>query len=142
MSHHRRRRLLVDGPLQTALMARVAGYWLAFVVATILMQVCRVIVSSAPASSAELATIVFEQSGSAVLASSLLLPVVMIDLLRLSNRFAGPVFRIRRALHDLAEGNPVGYQAFRKGDYWSRLAVDFNRVLDRVKTAEQPIEQE
>ena len=37
----------------------------------------------------------------------MLLPIVMMDVLRLSNRFVGPVKRLREGLKDLAQGKQV-----------------------------------
>jgi hypothetical protein len=74
--------------------------------------------------------------GPAAIASLLLLPLVTFDLLRLSNRFAGPMFRLRRSLHDLAQGRPVAEVRFRHGDFWQEFADDFNTVAARAQEAE------
>ena len=62
------------------------------------------------------------------MASLLLLPGVIFDLVRLSNRFAGPMFRLRRSMHDLAQGKPVDAVHFRHGDFWQEFADDFNTI--------------
>jgi hypothetical protein len=51
----------------------------------------------------------------------------------MTNRFVGPLQRIRRVVRDLAAGHDVPFIAFRKGDYWCELAEDVNRLNDRVK---------
>jgi len=51
----------------------------------------------------------------------------------MSNRFVGPLQRIRRALRDLAAGKDIPFIAFRKGDFWCDLADDVNRLNDRMK---------
>jgi hypothetical protein len=74
-------------------------------------------------------------------ASLILLPIVMIDVVRMSNRFVGPVVRLRGALNELAETGHTGPVVFRDNDYWHELAVDFNRVAERAqseKSAEAP----
>ena len=76
---------------------------------------------------------VWRQCGPAFIASILLLPLVIVDVLRMSNRFVGPLQRIRRSLRDMAAGRDVPYIAFRKGDFWCELADDVNRLNDRVK---------
>ena len=58
-----------------------------------------------------------------------LLPVVLYDLSKLSNRFVGPVYRLRNSLNDLADGKPVRPLKFRDDDYWQDVADAFNRAL-------------
>jgi hypothetical protein len=69
-------------------------------------------------------------------ASALVLPLLLADVLRVSNRFAGPMYRLRNALRDLADGKPVTPVKFREGDFWCNMADEFNRVLDRMKDLE------
>ena len=49
--------------------------------------------------------------------------------------------RLRRSMHDLAEGRDVATIQFREGDFWQELAVDFNRVVGRVKSAQDNVEE-
>lgn len=52
----------------------------------------------------------------------LLLPLVIFDIVRLSNRFAGPVYRLRKHLTDLSQDAQVSPLHFRDEDYWQQLA--------------------
>jgi signal transduction histidine kinase len=76
----------------------------------------------------------------AMASSLIVLPVLLFDLSRHTNRFAGPIFRLQRSLNALAEGKPVEPLTFRKGDNWHELAEAFNRVLIRLRAAEAQIE--
>ena len=67
----------------------------------------------------------------------LMLPLIVYDILKLTNRFAGPVFRLRRELRKLAEGEKVDPLKFRNSDYWSDIVPAFNAVLQRLETLEQ-----
>lgn len=58
----------------------------------------------------------------------LLVPVVAYDLLRFTNRFAGPFFRLRREMQRLANDESEMPLGFRDGDYWVEIADDFNAV--------------
>jgi hypothetical protein len=69
-------------------------------------------------------------------ASALVLPLLLADVLRVSNRFAGPMYRLRNALRDLADGKAVTPVKFREGDFWCNMADEFNRVLERMKDLE------
>jgi len=62
------------------------------------------------------------------------LPLAVFDMVRLSHRFAGPMVRYRRAMHDLGRGEHVEPLRFRDGDYWQDLATDFNAVLARLES--------
>jgi hypothetical protein len=64
--------------------------------------------------------------------SALLLPVALIDMLVFSNRFAGPLLRLRRGLKQLARGDEVSPIHFRKRDLLQDLSGDFNLVLERM----------
>jgi hypothetical protein len=73
-----------------------------------------------------------------VVASSLIvLPVLLYDLVKYTNRFAGPVHRLQRALQDVAAGRVVSPLTFREGDYWHELATSFNGIVARLEVAER-----
>ena len=63
-----------------------------------------------------------------------LIPAFVLDTLKLTNRFAGPVMRLRSALADAKNGKPVPKLQFRDSDFWKQLADDFNSVMNRVET--------
>lgn len=62
----------------------------------------------------------------------LLAPVIAYDLLTLTNRFAGPVFRLRREMQRLANGEEAYPLGFRDGDYWVEMADLFNQVREEM----------
>jgi signal transduction histidine kinase len=72
------------------------------------------------------------------LAAFLLLPLVIFDIIRFSNRFVGPILRLRRSMRQLARGEHVEPIKFRGTDFWQDFADEFNAVLARVqdRTAE------
>jgi len=74
-----------------------------------------------------------------MLASALILPAILLDFLRLSHRWVGPIFRLRASLQALNRGETVKPIAFRDGDFWQELAGEFNQAaeeLQRLRTAE------
>ena len=73
--------------------------------------------------------------GPALVASTLLLPLVILDMIRLSNRFTGPLLRLRRSMRELARGEHVEPIEFRDGDYWQEFANEFNVLAARVQDA-------
>ena len=58
----------------------------------------------------------------------LLLPVFLRDTLKLSNRFAGPMYRLRIALQSLAAKQSASPIKFRAGDFWQEATTDFSRI--------------
>jgi hypothetical protein len=75
--------------------------------------------------------------GPSIAAALVLAPIFIHDLCRLTNRFAGPMVRLRRAMRELADGNEVEPIEFRKHDFWREFAADFNRVAERLRAAER-----
>lgn len=73
------------------------------------------------------------------MATVFLLPLVLFDIAKLSNRFVGPMIRLRRALREMANGEPIRLIHFRAGDYWSEVADEFNSVAARVQAMEKKI---
>lgn len=83
--------------------------------------------------------------------SLLFLPLVIFDLIKFSNRFAGPVLNLRNKMNKLADGEEVEDIRFRPGDFYPDLMNNFNtlkkkqaRVQDDPTTTdvEKPIECE
>ena len=62
--------------------------------------------------------------------AGLLLPLFMLDFVRMTHRIAGPLVRFRGALQDLAQGKTVPKVELRKGDLLTEFEADFNRFLD------------
>jgi hypothetical protein len=134
--HGLRRRFLADCRVQGALIVRVVLYWLmCLLTMTLLLLGWTMVTQPIHPLNAHL-TALWTLYGPPAVASLLLLPLVTFDLLRLSNRFAGPMFRLRRSLHDLAQGKPVAAVHFRHGDFWQEFADDFNTVAARAQEAE------
>lgn len=77
---------------------------------------------------------IWQQHDTVLIASLLVLPVVLYDVLRVSNRFVGPIYRMRRTLRSLAAGEYVGKLQFRKGDYRLELADEINAVADYIES--------
>ena len=59
-------------------------------------------------------------------------------MLRLSNRFAGPVYRMQRALHHVVENGTVEVVRLRDSDYWHDFAADLNSALAKLASERQP----
>jgi len=58
---------------------------------------------------------------------------VIVDVVRLSNRFTGPLLRLRRSMRALARGEQVEPIRFRDNDFWHDFAEEFNALAARFR---------
>jgi hypothetical protein len=56
----------------------------------------------------------------------------VVDTIKLSHRFAGPVVNLRRSMREIAEGGTPRKLQFRRTDFWHELADDYNALLARL----------
>lgn len=134
----KRRKLFIDRQVQGALLRRVALYWLVCLNGVFCILVGMPLLISwfaigQPLSTGELLNKTLVRYWPVFVSALILLPIVLADCVRVSNRFAGPLFRLRRAMRDLADGKTVEPIRFRDGDFWTLIADDFNRVAARVQ---------
>ncbi len=134
-----RKRFLVDREVQGALMRRIVRQWLLFFAALfIALPVWELANGTGPVTSASQA---FGQGVKHTLPVFVLLlaliPAFVYDTMKLSNRFSGPMCRLRQTIRDLADGKEVKELKFRDGDFWNEVAGDFNRMLDRMRDDKQ-----
>lgn len=128
----RRHQMIADRTLQGALLAHTAIYWFYCLFSVTLIAVCWIIFTKQPESSTELFAQLWLNCGPALLGSVLLLPLVLMDCVRLSNRFAGPMVRMQRVMRELAAGENPPEITLRPGDYWMEFASDINLVMERL----------
>ena len=128
-----RNQLFVDPKVQGALVLRVVLYWVVCVITITLMLLCwRILTGPARLFYTHFSEMWFYY-GPAVVASSLLLPLVVVDIVRLSNRFTGPLLRLRRGMRALARSEEVKPIRFRDDDFWQDFADEFNALAARVQ---------
>lgn len=128
-----RKQLFVDPKVQGALVLRVVFYWFFCLLAIALMLLCWRIVTGPARIFYKHFDDMWFFYGPPAIASLLLLPLVIVDVLRLTNRFAGPMLRLRRAMKAAARGEQVERLEFRKDDFWRDLAEDFNTLVSRIQ---------
>jgi len=141
-AHPKRRRILIDMPIQVSLLLRATLYWIVSVMTQVfIINLVLILGSTSKAPNAfnvpDVQTRWLLQL--VVLASALVLPVLLYDVLRLSHRWVGPVYRLRTTLQSLSRGETVAPIAFRAGDFWQELAGDFNVIaaeLNRRRAAD------
>lgn len=137
----KRRRLLVDQAVQGGIALRLTVYWLcSIIMAFVMMVVVQCVMDPLTPFFTQLSRA--QAAVFPVVASFLLLlPMVLRDLTRLTNRFAGPVVHLKRALRDLRDETFRGELKFREGDYWHDLADEFNLLASQVETWKRSVER-
>jgi hypothetical protein len=130
---YKRRQKFVDRQVQGSIVLRTATYWVLCMFTLGLMLFVWQILNSPAEPFLIHATAMWQQYGPVAIASLLLLPILIVDIVGLSNRFAGPIYRLRRSIQQLANGEPAAPVKLRDNDFWVDFAEDFNRVLARVQ---------
>jgi hypothetical protein len=136
VSHTKRRKHFVDPAVQGALARRMAYHWFSFLVVSSALSIGLQALTD-PFQPLTIHLAAFAQKHVCFLVVLVCMtPIYLWDAVKLSNRFVGPIMRLRRALRDLNNGKPVRQLKFRPGDFWSGLADDFNGLLRRQNTVE------
>jgi len=142
----KRKRVLIDSEVQWAIGRRLMLHWLLFLACLLSINTFLLAVVSLGEQGLG-AAIKMGLKAQLPLVSVMLvlLPVFVYDTMKLSNRFAGPMYRLRISIAELARGKPTRPVRFRDGDFWLRAANEFNELRDRVESLEarnQTLEQE
>lgn len=130
---HRRKAEFIDPEVQGALARRMAFHWLLYTAVTAALVVGLKWMSNPFIPFSDHAAQAWFMYGPLLLVLVCLAPVFIFDALRLSNRFTGPVLRLKNATKQLAAGERPAKINLRQGDFWKELAEDFNRVVERVE---------
>jgi hypothetical protein len=137
MAKRLRKKLFVDKKVQGALLRRLVGYWgLCLLFVTVPLLIAQTFVEPTRFFFQQF-DVLWGRYWPVVGLSFLLMPFVLYDAIKFSNRFAGPLLRLRREMRNLANGEQVQPLRFRDDDFWQDLAVRFNQVAARVQSAEQ-----
>lgn len=143
MAEYQNRKQLYHGSkVQAALLARVVLYWCAYMVAVAaFVLVWRIVTGPARIFYTHFDDMWFH-FGPAVVASFLLLPLLVWDMLKLSNRFVGPLTRLRKHFRMGARGEEVPPIHFREGDFWHEVSEEFNAMIAELQKRESAQEKE
>jgi len=124
--------------VQGALWKRMVAHWLVFAIVAALLATGLEWMSDPFRSAREIASDMWWNYSPLLLAILFLVPVFVFDAIRMSHRFAGPVYRVRQVIRTLAEGSQPNRVEFRDNDFWKDMAGDLNRVIDRLRQQPPP----
>ncbi len=127
-----RRRILIDSGVQGTLVRRTALYAAATAIYLLVIFILSDTLShpKEPVSESLLRCLdeaIFWAPGLMLLA-----PLLAYDLIHISNRFVGPMFRLRRELRKLSNGETVPPMFSRQGDFWADASDSFNCLREEL----------
>jgi hypothetical protein len=129
---NKRSKQFIDRSVQGAILLRLVTYWVLFLFVGAMLLLFIEVISGDPKTAWRT---ILHRHAPTLLAALALTPMFIHDLCKFTNRFAGPMVRLRREMANLAEGREVSPLHFRDGDFWQDLATDFNRVVARVQAS-------
>ena len=133
MSNHKRKKNYVDNKVQGALLRRIFSHWfMFFFVAGFTVILMRTLLGDSNISVWDRLTFQAKEFSVFAIVMAALFPVFMLDTVRFSNRFVGPIGRLRRHMQQLSNGDTSECR-FRGDDFWMEAATEFNAVADLVK---------
>ena len=134
MSAPKRKQNYIDSSVQGGLIKRILFHWVMFFVVTVIAVVGLKTLLGDPSQTmaARLQAEVGELVMLAIIFAAIF-PAFMLDTIRFSNRFVGPVTRLRRHLQELGTTGETTDIKFRDNDFWQEIANEFNAVNDLVR---------
>lgn len=132
MTHEKRKRVYIDPQVQRALSLRLVIRWTLFIAIAMFVAICIQFLENPMLSLTEHAKQAWWIHGPFFLILIALIPVFVRNSIKLSNRFAGPIYRMRKTIRIIAEGKPAPRLKFRDDDYWQELAEEFNTMVQRL----------
>ncbi len=136
----KRRQHYIDSHVQGSLLRRIFIHWITFFgVACLSVVVLKTLLGDP--SEPIMQRMVSESSEFIFLGVILisLFPAFMLDTIRFSNRFVGPIARLRRVLRELGNNDDVTVVKFRESDFWADVANDFNKAAALCKQQREEI---
>jgi hypothetical protein len=137
-----RERYLSDPAVQWTLIRHVMLHWSMTLLSLIAIGIlAQMFFGGKNQSFVETVGVSFSQQTPLLLVMFMLIPVYLRDVLKVSNRFAGPMKRLRATLRDLADGKVGQRMKFRPGDFWQETAEDFNRFYAKYNELKRRCEE-
>ncbi|MCC9643426.1 hypothetical protein LOC71_14165 [Rhodopirellula sp. JC740] len=127
-----RQQLLIDRDVQVALIMRAVLYGTACVTYFVVIQFFTQSMIHPGVATSDLFLSLTDEAIYWVPGLLVLGPLMIYDVLRVSNRFAGPIFSMRREMQNLIDGKEGRNIKFRNDDHWSSLAMQFNVIREEL----------
>ncbi len=133
-TEYKRKKMWVDGAFQARLLLRLGVYLLLYAAIALhvgfLMQlISQTVRSGVHQSALELYQDFMSQQRYLIYALIVLAPYMAWDMVKFSNRIAGPLLRCRRVMLEMAEGKPVSEFVPRRRDLMREFWPAFNALI-------------
>ena len=133
-----RKKKFVSGPIQGRLLLRMGVYWVLYHVilwhALFIFRYVEYRVESTTTGAYKPIGELYDQFTldyyPIIFCAVFALPIVLVDLMNLTHRIAGPLVRFQHALRALIAGEDVQQVGLRKGDLLIEFQGEFNKYLD------------
>ncbi len=138
----KRKTFLVEKQVQGALGWRICAHWFIFLGLSVSVTCALQMLGNFQQASlwGRFEAAIMGQVGSIVVLLALL-PWFVHDSLKLSNRFAGPMVRLKKSIIELTNESDTAPVVFRNGDFWQEIAIKFNELRLRVSTEREQLSQ-
>lgn len=117
-----RQKVWIDSHVQGVLIGRILLYWACGVLYVGLGSACFQYNQHPDWPVTQHAAVLFSQFWPWLPSAVLCLPLIVFDVIRLSNLFVGPIYRLRQHLTELNNNPDCSRLKFRDEDYWQDLA--------------------
>ena len=139
----KRRKALVDPEVQGGILRKIAIHWVLFFICNAMALMIWIRLFEQPdADWGQTFGDTMRRFLPFFIITMALIPAFVWDTLKLTNRFAGPILRLRSALSDASAGRAVTPLHFRTNDFWQEIAQNFNSVIERCSPADAATEQD
>lgn len=136
-----RQQVWVDRSVQGVLIGRIVLYWFVGIAYLGLGSACYQYYQHPNFSFGKHASVLFNQFWPWMPSLILFLPLVIFDIARLSNLFAGPIYRLRVHLAELNEDPTCRPLKFRDDDYWQDLAEPIHNLQATIVGLQSEVER-
>ena len=135
---NRRSRRFVHPRIQMALVLQSLRQWSLFLLALVgMLWGLEYFTHGAQLSALECLGKMWGRFGVALVVLIPLLPAIIYDSIRISNRFVGPLVRLRNAMQRASRGEKVAPLECRRNDIAEDFFKAFNEMLPRVRQGEE-----
>jgi len=124
--------MFIDSKVQGALTRRIIFHWLVFLLVASVAALMLQALSDPFRPVGDHLDALWYTHGPFLVVMILLLPVFVFDTIKISHRFVGPIYSLRRSMREVADGKPPRKLKFRKTDFWRDLADDYNSMITRL----------
>lgn len=139
----RRRTRLVDPEVQIGILRKIAIHWSVFFVCNAIALMIWIRLFEQPdADWGEAFGNTMRRFMPFFIITMALIPAFVLDTLKLTNRFAGPIHRLRGALADASQGRAISPLKFRENDFWQEIAENFNKAFSLRDRNELAVENQ